>query len=193
LTSSRKIQDHLAKEGITVSYKTVLRVLAGKQKTVKGKAAKPKICKNPGTPVVRTLSLIRKMARAVNSLNPPTQRELSRKHGIGLGTVSKILKEDLGMNYKKKVKTHVLTAKQALQRLERGPRFKRCLSRRKLPYIISLDETYVTMNDMTGQRDGYYESKRNPAPESWKKKPRSGWPGKVMVAMGICMRGKTSL
>jgi len=62
-----------------------------------------------------------------------------------------------------------------------------------LPYILSIDETMVTMNDADCQREGYYESEEKPAPESWKKLPKSGWPGKVMVTMGISTRGKISL
>jgi len=107
--------------------------------------------------------------------------------------VGRILKEDLGLIFKKKRKTHKLTPQQAEQRLERGPGFRRLLSRRKLPYILSIDETMVTMNDADGQREGYYESEEKPAPESWKKLPKSGWPGKVMVEMGISTRGKISL
>lgn len=49
------------------------------------------------------------------------------------------------------------------------------------------------MNDFTGEREGYYASDDKPVPEEWKKKPRSGWPGKVMVCMGISWNGTTSL
>jgi transposase-like protein len=94
LSSFRKIQDHFGEEGITVSYKTIQRVLARKQKNLKGRTSKPKKSKNPGTPVVRTVSLIRKVVRAVKNPNPPTQRELSRKHRIGLSTVRRSLNED---------------------------------------------------------------------------------------------------
>lgn len=144
-------------------------------------------------PLLRTPMLIRKVDRAVNTPNPPSQRQLAVKLGISQRTVNRVLTENFGMNYRKKVRTHVLTATMAAQRLDRGPVFLRCLSRRKLPYIITIDETYVTMNDITGQRNGIYENKESPRLDEWKKKSRSGWPGKVMVAMGICMRGKSSL
>ncbi len=193
LKSSRKVEKNLEQKGIIVSYRTVQRIVKkefGVEKTKQGKAKKRK---NPGSPLVRTPALIKNIARAVNTPNPPSQNELSRKYGVSKGTIGRILKKDLGLNFKKKVRTHVLTPKMADQRLERGPRFRKWLSRRKLPYIITIDETYISMNDVSGQREGYYESAENPVPSSWKKNSRSGWPGKVMVTMGICMRGKTSL
>ena len=79
-------------------------------------------------------------------------------------TVGRIIGVDLGMKCKKKQKTHKLTEKQAAQRLARGPIFRRWLSRRKLPYIVTLDEMYLSTNDTIGKRDGYYETRRNQAP-----------------------------
>ena len=108
-------------------------------------------------------------------------------------TVARIISMDLGMKCKKKQKTHKLTDKQAAQRLKRGPTFRRWLSQRKLPYIVTLDEMYLSTNDTTGKRDGYYETKGKPAPSEYKKKEHSGWPPKILCAMGVCHRGSTSL
>ena len=74
------------------------------------------------------------------------------------------------MKYKKKQKTHKLTDKQAAQRLKRGPTFKRWLSRRKLPYNVTLDEMYLSTNGTTGKGDGYYETKKKQTPNEYKKK-----------------------
>ena len=86
-----------------------------------------------------------------------------------------------------------MTDKQAAQRLKRGPTFRRWLSQRKLPYIVTLDEMYLSTNDTTGKRDCYYEKKGKPAPNEYKKKECSGWAPKILCAMGICHRGPTSL
>ena len=75
-----------------------------------------------------------------------------------------IIGMELGMKYKKKQKTHKLTDKQAVQRLVCGPTFRRWLNQRKLPYIVTLDEMYLSTNDTTGKRDGYYETKGKQAP-----------------------------
>ena len=108
-------------------------------------------------------------------------------------TMAGIIGVDLGMKYKKKQKTHKLTDKQAAQRLKRGPTFRRWLSQRKLPYIVTLDEMYLSTNDTTGKRNGYYETKGEQAPNEYEKKECSRWPPKILCAMGVCQRGQTSL
>ena len=97
------------------------------------------------------------------------------------------------MKYNKKQKTHKLTDKQAAQRLARGSTYRRWVSQRKLPYIVTLDEMYLSTNDTTGKRDCYYETKGKPAPSEYKKKEHSGWPPKILCAIGVCHRGSTSL
>ena len=81
-----------------------------------------------------------------------------------------IISVDFGMKYKKKQKTHKLTDKQAAQSLAHRSTLRRWLSRRKLPYIVTLDEMYLSRNDTTGKRDGYYETKEKPATSEYKKK-----------------------
>ena len=97
------------------------------------------------------------------------------------------------MKYKKEQKTHKLTDKQATQRLKRGPTFKRWLSRRKLPYSVTLDEMHLSTNDTNGKRNGYYKTKWKQAPNEYRKKECSGWPPKSLCAIGVCHRGSTSL
>ena len=43
------------------------------------------------------------------------------------------------------------------------------------------------------KRDGYYETKGKQAPNEYKKKERSGWPPKILCAIGVCHRGSISL
>ena len=52
---------------------------------------------------------------------------------------------------------------------------------------------YLSTNNTTGKRDGYYEAKRKQAPNEYKKKERSGWPPNILCAIGVCHRGSTSL
>ena len=188
-----KIQQHLAKSEIIVSCRTIYWIIAAKESGGKSGPARKKNATNPGSPIARTPALITKVASDVKTPDPQSQRDLFRKHEIAKGTVSASLKKDLGLNFKKKVTTHLLLPHQAVQRFERGPRFLRCISRCKLPLVLTFDETYLSMNSVNGQTKGYYESKENPAPEKWKKKLVSGWPAKIMVGMGICLRGKTWL
>ena len=193
LKSSRKESKNLAQEGISVCRRTVNNIINAKEKKGRKKSSSKKQSKNPGTPLVRTKSLVNKVAKVIDCADQPRQRDLAGKYGVSQTTVAHIISMDLGMKCKKKQKTHKLTDKQAAQRLKRGPTFRRWLSQRKLPYIVTLDEMYLSTNDTTGKRDGYYETKGKPAPNEYKKKEHSGWPPKLLCAIGVCHRGSTSL
>ena len=103
-------------------------IINAKEKKTRKKSSSKKQSKNPGTPLVRTKSLVNKVAKDIDCANPPRQRDLARKYGVSKTTVGRIIGMDLGMKYKKKQKTHKLTNKQAAQRLKRGPLFRRWLS-----------------------------------------------------------------
>ena len=193
LKSYRKASGHLLEEGIKISHQTVKNIVRADQRKNLRKPIKKKTRKNPGTPLIRTKRFVIKVAKAINCANPPRQRDLAGEFGVSQSTIALTTRKDLGMKYKSKTKTHKLTDKQGAQRLARGPRFRRWLSQRKLPYIVTIDETWVSTNNTTGCTDGYYESKEKPAPDEFKMKEQSGWPTKILCAMGICSRGKTSL
>ena len=193
LNSYRAVSDHLLEDGISVSYVTVKNIVDADRKKEQRRSTRKKKRKNPGKPLVRDRRFVNKVEKAIDCANAPGQRDLASKYGVSQTTISRTTRKNLGLKYKLKMLTHNLTEKQAAQRLQRGPRFRRCPSRRKLPYILTIDETWVSTNNTTGCSDGYYESKEKPAPKEHKKKDRSGWPTKILCAMGVCSRGKTSL
>ncbi|OWA54892.1 hypothetical protein BV898_19284 [Hypsibius exemplaris] len=129
------------RKGISVSYKTILRVIKSDEEENIPSKKKVKNVNKRGLPFIRSDNLIKQNSECADTPNPPIQGEISCKLGISTGTVSRVLKEDLGQTYHKKATTHVLTPKQAQQRLDRGSHFLRCLSRRKLSRIVSIDET----------------------------------------------------
>ena len=51
----------------------------------------------------------------------------------------------------------------------------------------------IRTSDLRGTSDFYYKHQNAVVPESWRKMPRQSWPKQVMVAMGICWRGKSHL
>ena len=99
--------------------------------------------KNSGKLLVRTKTIVNEVAKIIDCADPSHQRDLARKYGVSQTTVARIIGVRLGMKYKKKQKTHKLTEKQAAQRLKCGLTFRRWLSQRKLPYIVTLDEMYL--------------------------------------------------
>ena len=138
---------------------------------------------------MRTTGIIKKVAAACSTRNPPTQRQLASHLGVSPATINRISKENLERHVRKKRKTHDITTEQAAQRLERGRRFLGYLGKYKSRMIFTMDETYVSWNDSNSERDVYYQGKSVVVPAEWKKKLRKSWPKKIMVAIGICWNG----
>ena len=130
------------------------RIIAARERGGKSEPAWKKNATHRGSPIVRTLVLIKKVARDVKTPNPPSQRHLSRKQGIAKGTISAILKKDSGLNFKTKVRTYVLFSHRAEQRLKQGPRSLRWSVLVSSPFFLTFDQTYLSMNDMDGQMKG---------------------------------------
>ena len=135
LKSSRKVSKNLAQEGISVFAMIVNNIINAKEKKGRKKSSSKKQSNNHGKPLVRTKSLVNKVAKDIDCTDLTRQRDLMRKYGVSQTTVAHIIGMDLGIKYKIKQKTDKLTNKQAAQRLKSGPTFRRWLSQRKLPYI----------------------------------------------------------
>src|SRR5208283_4755054 len=104
-------------------------------------------------------------------------------------SIRRILTSDLGVTRKKKLKTHTLTPEQCQQRLDRGPGFLQYLTPRKLRYIFTFDETWITTDDLDGQTDFYYEREKCGGARKLEKNAQEFVAKTAMVVMGICWRG----
>ncbi len=71
--------------------------------------------------------------------------------------------------------------------------FLKHLSRRKLRFIFTMDETIVPSNEIRGVTNFYYKKKGVIVFDAWKKLPRQNWPQNLMIAMGVCWRGKSRI
>lgn len=135
----------------------------------------------------------KKVDKAIDRDNPPTQIALARRHQVSRTTIRRMLAEDLGVGLRKKVRTHALSNKQIQQRLDRGPRLLKILRGGRWKYIISLDEAWLSLNDTGGIRDVYYKKKGKEAPQSRTKKWKQKYAKKIMYAAGVSARGVTGI
>ena len=98
--SSRKIQ-RASRQTLKLSF--LIGLLTGLllPRRVEGKVDQHgrKMQRTPGSFIVRTPALIKKVARFVKTPNPLFQLNISWKHGIAKRTASAILKIDLGLNW----------------------------------------------------------------------------------------------
>ena len=189
--SVRKIVEKCSNMGKMISKSAVAKIIRRKKAEQIGAPRTEKKLPQQCLPSSRTPALIRKVKKAVYKKNPPTQSCLARMYNVSRRTIKRIFEEDLGIKTRKKKKTHHLTEKQAQQRLDRGPAFLEHLTPRKLRYLFTFDETYISLDDLSGETDFYYEMEGVEIPEDWKLKPRKSWPKQVMVVIGICWRGKS--
>ncbi|OQV11545.1 hypothetical protein BV898_14122 [Hypsibius exemplaris] len=97
LPSTRKIQKNLAEKGISVSYGTILRVIKSEEEEDIPLKKEVKNVNKRKLPFIRSDNLIKKIAKAIDTPNPPTQREISCKLRFSTGTVLRVLKENLGL------------------------------------------------------------------------------------------------
>ena len=79
LKSSVKVCKDLVEEGISVCSTTVNNIINVKEKKVRKKSSSKKQSKNPGKPLVRTKSLVNKVAKDIDCADRPLQRDLARK------------------------------------------------------------------------------------------------------------------
>ena len=101
LKSSRKVSKNLAQEGISVCRRTVNNIINAEEKETRKKSSSKKQSKNPGTPLLRTKSLVNMVAKVIDCADPPRQQDLARTYGVSNTTMARIIGIDLGMKYKK--------------------------------------------------------------------------------------------
>ncbi|OWA54726.1 hypothetical protein BV898_19126 [Hypsibius exemplaris] len=144
-------------------------------------------------PSKRTKDLIRKVDAATDVDNPPTLDQMAERSDVSKRKIRRVLNKDLQLDLLKKTKTQALSNKQALQRLDSGPRFFKLLGGDRWKYVVSFDEFWLFMNDCGGIRDCYYRKKGKPVPENRTKKWKHKFPKKVMCAAGVSYRNATAI
>ncbi|GAU97074.1 hypothetical protein RvY_08433 [Ramazzottius varieornatus] len=162
--------DRLLEHGILLHRKTVSKILKDEETKRNGWTKPPKRLSAQFLPSVRTKANIRKVKKAVLKKIPDSQRKLARKLGCSVGSVSKIVHENLGLKVRKKTKVNHLTDVQKKQRYERGKLFIQYLGPQKIKKILTMDETWITLDDCNSEKEYYYTDNFLEIPKEWRKK-----------------------
>jgi hypothetical protein len=155
--SRRKIVEALFDQGRVVSLSTVNQLIIRRKKKDSGVQ---RLLRRLGTQCLsskRTGDLIKEVDRATKTANPRTQYSLAHRYQVSQRTLQLILKDNLGVISRNKMKTRALSNKQAAQRLERGPRFLELINGNKWKYVSSIDEAWLSLNDVDSVRDVHYQ------------------------------------
>ena len=106
--SYRVIRSKLKKEDVDVSLSSICRILNGiginRQATMNGEKKSEK----RSTPVKQTPGIIKKIKDYVTKESPMSHRDIKKETSLILGTINKIIHQDLNLKTRKKVKIHRL-------------------------------------------------------------------------------------
>ena len=191
--SSYEILNVLKERNRKLTPSGVRRLIARNSGKSRGNAKRMKRTMNPGSPKVRTKTLVKKVKEDLKKSNPLTQRQVAKKHGVSPRTVWRIAHEDLQGGVRKKCSVHALSHAQVAQRLERGTLFLQNLEGEKYKKLVSVDECWVYLTTSNGIRRIYYQFKGEETEESWRKFWQVSHPKGFMCFMGVSYWGKTSL
>ena len=146
-------------EGMKVGMSTIYRVLKERKH---GKTRFTTMVEDGSATrrTVRTKTKISKVAKLINTPNPPTQKQIARKLGTSAPIVNQIIHQDLEMKTYKKVKVHRLNATQKSNRARNCGKLFEELSHRDLEFAVTLDETWIHLQDTNNGRPIFYSHKK---------------------------------
>jgi hypothetical protein len=165
--SQRSIVGQLRSDGVVVSRRTVHNVInrIGKNRQAKAKG-QPLPVKFQPSPSA-TPHVIRKINAMSQLENPPSQREMSKKVGVSLATVNRILKK-LGKRVARKTKVHKLLPRHMQNRKTNCRKlYERLLAGQRWEYMVTLDEALFGLHCVNGKRKICYVNKGDQVPEDW--------------------------
>ena len=166
--SRQIIKEKLKEKGTDISISTISRILnnigISRQAAVRGEK-KPKYRTKP---VKRTQGMINKVKGYVNKRNPDTYRYIKNKTGLSLPTIHKIIHHDLRLKTRKKTKVHRLTPKNRQNRKTNCRKlYENYLAGARSEFAVTLDEAFVYMKNVNGQRRICYVSRDENVPDDW--------------------------
>lgn len=188
-TPHKKIIKVLKKQGHDVSLASINRVIhsVGIKRQAKSSGLDPPPNRMPKK--VRTPGLIKKVDLCTRKANPPTQTQMSKRFGVSLATVNKIIHKDLSKKTRKKTVCHVLKDSHKVNRKTRCRRlYEEHLAGGKSEFVVSLDEALFYLQDCNGTRRICYTKTREEMEEFVYQK-REKFADKFMVVGAISGRG----
>src|ERR1700679_2393409 len=88
---SRDMSNILREKGLNVSHTAINELRKKACGSVIVPQNPPKNLPNQCLPSARVKSLVTKVKKSIKRCDPPSQRELSRKYGVSVGTINRII------------------------------------------------------------------------------------------------------
>lgn len=165
--SSREIETRLRDQKITVSYRTVLRVIKniGKRRQAKAVGLPSPVKVQPVK--VMNSKFLKKVKIMISKENPPSQFEMARKLKASRRTVQRAIRR-LGQQKRKKTRVHRLLPRHKANRTTNCRRlYEKVLAGKRSEFVVTLDEAMFGLHDSNGKRKVCYVKRGEQVPESW--------------------------
>ena len=102
VASCRKISAELAEMGISVERSTVTNVLNKAKDAENGVEMKPKRIPAQCSRPIWIKAIVKKVAKDINNLNPPSQKQMAMKHKVSASTIRRIIDKDCDAELRRK-------------------------------------------------------------------------------------------
>lgn len=143
---------------------------------------------------VRTKKAIEAVRSRINRNPLRKQKIVAREMKINARSVSRIIRDDLGMHAYKRSTSHLLTDRLKRIRLERSKKLLRSYGRKKFKQILFTDEKIFTVEEKYNkQNDRVYARSSLEAREKVSRVQRGHHPAQVMVWWGVSWHGVTQI
>jgi len=178
----RKIQEQLEHDGYKISLGTISNVMNKVGLRRNSGVLNEKMSYKTKPRTARTTQIIKKVKIAINTPNPPTQNQLSRKLKVSQAVINRIIHEDLNCVTRKKTKVHKLKLEHMKNRKINTRKFyENHLAKDRSEYVVTLDEAYMYLNYCNGERKICYVERGETPPETWMKYCKERFPVGFMV------------
>lgn len=180
--------------GYSVSLSSISRVLnnVGKAREAKVNQIKIKLYQRQRTS--RTPVVVQKVKQMISKQNPPTQEMMAIRTNVSRTTIRNVIKDELGMKIKKKVKVHTLTEPQKANRKTNSRKlYENHLAGDKSEFVVTLDEAWLYINECTSTREICYVKQGQTLPGDWVLQCKENFPKGFMVVAALSGRGPLKL
>lgn len=142
----------------------------------------------------RTSSTIAKVRCLMLKENPPSQRTVAKSLKCSVSTVNKMINVDLNLKKAKKRNVHRLLPKHIAERRTRCRiLYEKHLSKEKWKTIVTIDESWVYLNDCNKKRAIYYHKRGEKNLSTWFKESKESFSKGFMIVAGFSYNGKLKI
>lgn len=192
--SKISIKNKLKEDDVDISISSISRILKNvglkRQAILQGKP----VPKYRRPPLKRTPGMVKKIKVLANRENPASYRAMKNKSGLSLGSIHKVIHQDLGLQTRKKSKVHRLLPRHKKNRKTNCRKlYEQHLAGDRSEFAVTLDEALVYMNNVNGTRRICYVKKGEDVPDDWMFEKNESFSTKFMVIGVITGRGTVPL